>query len=83
MDSVFWTSKTSKNYFPQVFLEEYKSVVKVKKMHKYITDDIEFSSGGTDEELLISKIRYRMYLVFDVSNNSSLYITKKKLLSSK
>ena len=33
-----------------MFLEEFKSVVKEKMMHKYITDDIEFSSGSTDEE---------------------------------
>ena len=36
-----------KNYYPQVFLEECKYVVKEKIMLKYITDDIEISS---DEE---------------------------------
>ena len=48
-DSVF---RTGKNYYPQVFLEEYKCVVKEKKMPKYITDDTEISSGegNSDEE---------------------------------
>ena len=37
VDSVF---RTGKNYYPQVFLEECKYVVKKKKMPEYITDDI-------------------------------------------
>ena len=44
IDSVFGTGKT---YYPQVFLEECKCIVKEKKMPKYITDDLEISS---DEE---------------------------------
>lgn len=43
IDSVF---QTSKNHYPQVFLEERKDVVKKKKMPKYIPDDVEIS----DEE---------------------------------
>ena len=41
IDSVF---RTSKNYYPQVFLEEFKYVFREKKIPKYITDDIELSS---------------------------------------
>ena len=37
IDSVFRTDKT---YYPQVFLEECKYVVKENKMPEYITDDI-------------------------------------------
>ena len=51
INSVF---KTGKNYFPEVFLEECKFVVKEKKMPVYITDDIEISSDfatkNSDEE---------------------------------
>ena len=38
IDSVF---KACKNYYPQVFLEECKYVVKEKKIPEYIIDDIE------------------------------------------
>ena len=51
IDSVF---RTGKNYYPQVFLEECKYVVKEKKIPKYIIDDIEISSdsdeANSDEE---------------------------------
>ena len=40
INSVF---RTGNNYYPQVFLEECKYVVKEKNMSKYITDDIEIS----------------------------------------
>ena len=36
VDSVF---RTGKNYYPQVFLEEYKYIVKERKIPEYITDD--------------------------------------------
>ena len=39
--------RTGKNCYPQVFLEECKHVAEEKKMHEYITDEIEISS---DEE---------------------------------
>ena len=45
IDSVF---RTSKNYYPQVFLEQCKYIVKVKKIPEYITNEIEISS---DEEI--------------------------------
>ena len=37
VDSVF---KTGKNYYPQVFLQKIKYIVKQKKVPKYINDDI-------------------------------------------
>ena len=39
IDSVF---RTAKDYYPQVFLEQCKYVVKEKKIPKYIINDIEF-----------------------------------------
>ena len=51
INSVF---RTGNNYYPQVFLEECKYVVKEKKISKYIIDDIEISSNfereNSDEE---------------------------------
>ena len=51
IDSAF---RTDKNYYPQVFLEECKYVVKEKKIPKYIIDNIGISSdsdrGNSDEE---------------------------------
>ena len=47
IDSVFTTGK---NYYPQVFLEECKHVVKERKMPEYITNDIEISSDCSDRE---------------------------------
>ena len=47
IDSVF---RTGNNYYPQVFLEEYKYVVKEKKMPEYITSDIEISAGSDRED---------------------------------
>ena len=41
--------RTSKNYYPLLFLEECKYVVKEKKIPKYITDDIEISSDSDRE----------------------------------
>ena len=66
IDSVF---RTGKNYYPQVFVEEYKYVVKEKKMSRYIADDIEISSDSDREEsdaeilmkkILMKKVKYRM-----------------------
>ena len=46
--------RTIKNYYPQVFLEECKHLVKEKKIPKYIIDDTEISSDSnrknSDEE---------------------------------
>ena len=46
INSVF---ETGKNYYPQVFLEECKYVVKDKKIPKYIIDDKEISSDSDRE----------------------------------
>ena len=54
ISNINWFSvfKTGKNYYPRVFLEECNYVVQEKKIHKYITDDIEISSDkeSSDEE---------------------------------
>ena len=47
IDSVF---RKGKNYYPQVFVEECKYVVKEKKMPEYITVNIEVSSD-TDRDI--------------------------------
>ena len=47
VDSVF---RTGKNYYPQVFLKEFKDVVKEKKIPEYITDNIEISSDSDRED---------------------------------
>ena len=75
IDSVF---RIGKNYYAQVFLEECKFVVKVKKMTEYITDDInffwfwsedsdeEFSNEKNADEKVFDSIewKYRMCLVY-------------------
>ena len=47
IDSVF---RAGKNYYPEVFLEEFKNVVNEKKMPEYVTDDIKISSDDSDRE---------------------------------
>ena len=52
IDSVF---RTGKNYYPQVFLEECKYVIKEKMINKYITGDAEISDydqDSSDDEIL-------------------------------
>ena len=39
-----------KNFYPQVFLEEDKCIVKEKKMCQFITDDIDIYSNDSEEE---------------------------------
>ena len=41
--------KTGKNYYPQVFLEKRKYVIKNKKIPKYIVENIEISSDSDGE----------------------------------
>ena len=83
--------RTDKNYYPQVFLGACKYAVKEKKMPEYITDDKFFVMNLMSKVLmtkilmkniLMKKINYRMCLVFifEVSNDSSLYIAKKKVI---
>ena len=45
IDSVF-----SKKYYSQVFLEEWKYIFKEKIMIRFITDDQEISSSGSDKQ---------------------------------
>ena len=47
IDSVY---RKDKDYYPQLFLEECKYVIKEKKMSKFITDDIEISCDDSDRE---------------------------------
>ena len=47
IDSVY---RKDKDYYPQLFLEECKYVIKEKKMSKFITDDIEISCNDSDRE---------------------------------
>ena len=41
--------RRGKNYDPQVFLEEYKYVIKEKTIPKYVIDDIEISTDSDKE----------------------------------
>ena len=52
MISIASVFRTGKNYFPQVFLEECKYVVKEKKIHNYSIGDVEVPSDeeNSDEE---------------------------------
>ena len=59
IDSVF---RAGKKYYPQVFLEECKYVVKEKKIPKNIIDDIEISSDS-DREILMKKILMKKILM--------------------
>ena len=47
MESIF---RTGKKYYPQVFIEEYKYVVKEKKVTEYITNEIETSDDDSYKE---------------------------------
>ena len=67
ISSVF---RTGKNYYPEVFLEECKYIVKEKKIPKYIIDNIEisfdFDRENSDEqnsgkENLMKKILMKKY----------------------
>ena len=42
--------RKAENYYPQVFLEKCKYVVKEKTMSTFIIDDIEISFGDFDKE---------------------------------
>ena len=47
IDSVY---RTGKNYYPQVFLEKCKYVVKEEKIPEYITNNIEIFSDSDRED---------------------------------
>ena len=54
IDSVFRTGKSS---YPQVFFEEWKFVVKEKKIPKHIIDDVELSCDSDKEHSDIENSR--------------------------
>ena len=59
LDSVY---KKDNKYYTQVFLEERKYVVKEKKIHNYIIEDVHISSHS-DEEDLLYKIQMEKILI--------------------
>ena len=69
IDSVFGTGN---NYYPQVFLEECKYVVK-KEVSKYIIEDIEISSDSKEK---YSDKKNSAEENFDEENKFSKYIKK-------
>ena len=75
IDSVFGTGK---NYYPQVLLEEFKSVIKEKKIPKYITDDIEISSDSneenSDEEILIKTIQIEKNCDYEENSDEEILV---------
>ena len=69
-----------KNYYPQVFLEERKYVVKEKKIHKSLIHDVEISFDS-DEETLLEKIH--MGKNSDYEENSDEEILEKIQMEKK
>ena len=59
LDSVY---KKDNRYYPQVFLEKCKYVVKEKRIHNYIIDDGKISFDS-DEEDLLKKIQMEKVLM--------------------
>ena len=51
-----------------MFLEECKYVIKEKKFHKYIIDDLEISSDS-DEETLLQKIQMENYSNYEENSD--------------
>ena len=77
-DSVF---RTGKNYYPQVFKEEYKYPVKKIKMTEYIADDIEASFDDSDREDSDEEIYNEENSDkenYDVENQKNIHITHSK-----
>ena len=56
INSVFTTSK---NYYPQMFLEKCKYIAKEREMPEYITDEVEISSGS-DRKILMNQIPMKL-----------------------
>ena len=57
-DSLF---RADKNYYLQVLLEECKYVIKEKKIHNYITDDMEVSDSDevNSDKKILDKIQIK------------------------
>ena len=47
--SIDFVLKKDKNYYPQIFSEECKYIEKEKKVIRYITDYLKFSSGSSNK----------------------------------
>ena len=45
---IYSAFKMNKMYYPQVFLEECKYIIKKSKVSKYIYNDLEISSNDSD-----------------------------------
>ena len=64
IESVF---KTGNNFYPQVFSEECKYVVKEKKMSTYIIDNVKISSDSneenSDKKIVTKKILMKITLM--------------------
>ena len=84
IDSAF---RTDENYYPQVFLEECKYVVKEKKIPKYIIDNIEISSdsdrGNSDEENSDRETSDEQNSDKETSDKKKGWMKKKKIFFSK
>ena len=72
--------RTGKNYYPQVFSEEYKYVINEEKIPKYIIDDIKIpcdsNEENSNEKSLLEKIKMKKNP--DYEENSDKEILKKK-----
>ena len=73
--------RTGKNYYPQVFSEEYKYVIKEEKIPKYIIDDMEIPCDSNEEnyneKTRLEKIKMKKNS--DYEENSDKEILKKKI----
>ena len=54
--------RTGKNYYFQVFLVECKYVIKEKKNHNYVIDNVKISTDS-DEKTLLEKIIIKLMLL--------------------
>ena len=64
--------RAGKNYYPQVFLEECKYVVK-EKMPKCIFEGTEFSSDGSIKNILMKNILKKIQMKKILMNKSRLH----------
>ena len=53
--------RKDKNFYPQVFLEEDKCIVKEKKMCQFITDDIDIYSNDSEEQFWWRKLNTKVF----------------------
>ena len=75
LDSILTTGK---NHYSRVFLKECKYIIKEKKIHNYMNDNVEISSHS-DEKTLFEKIQTEKILII-----KNILITKfRKKISRK